>query len=330
MERASDVQPSAPAVDFPGVSALWPETDRLRRCPVAEEAPPTRAIEPKDAGRPRIVEPERTVERNAERTGETSQPAVVLSLARNPMRTEAPPPLAGQALSGLDRLLRLAAARGASTLYLSSGARPSIRVDGEVQALESTPVLGPNDVESLLLTLMPERNAEALRTGTTSEWICDFPDLGRVRCMSFRDHRGPGGVFRIMPIRAVTSQQLGLSREIQELAAEPEGLVLVAGSAFERQTHADVGAGGSDQSDASRARHHDRARDQRGARAGLVVYQPAGSARRRGRDARCRPRRVARRSRRPRARERAKRRADESGARCRGIGAPGDLRLPGA
>jgi len=125
--------------------------------------------------------------------------------------------------------LRLAAARGASTLYLSSGTRPSIRVDGEVQALESTPVLGPNDVESLLLTLMPERNAEALRTGSTTEWICDFPDLGRVRCMSFRDHRGPGGVFRIMPTRAVTSQQLGLSREIQELAGEPEGLVLVAG-----------------------------------------------------------------------------------------------------
>jgi twitching motility protein PilT len=140
-----------------------------------------------------------------------------------------PPPLAEQALSGLDRLLRLAAARGASTLYLSSGTRPSIRLDGEVQAIESTPVLTPNDVESLLLTLMPARNAEALRTGSASEWMCDFPDLGRVRCMSFRDHRGPGGVFRIMPTRAVTSQQLGLSREIQELAAEPEGLVLVAG-----------------------------------------------------------------------------------------------------
>ena len=98
-----------------------------------------------------------------------------------------------------------------------------------MQALEGTPMLGPNDVESLLLTLMPERNAEALRTGATSEWICDFPDLGRVRCMSFRDHRGPGGVFRIMPTRAVTSQQLGLSPEIQALAGETEGLVLVAG-----------------------------------------------------------------------------------------------------
>jgi twitching motility protein PilT len=153
----------------------------------------------------------------------------VLPLARNPIRPDVPPPLAADSLAGLDRLLRLAAARGASTLYLSSASRPSIRVDGDVQAIDGAPVLGPNDVEALLLTLMPERNAEALRTGVASEWICDVPDVGRVRCMSFRDHRGPGGVFRMMPIRTVTAEQLGLSREIQSLAIEPEGLVLVAG-----------------------------------------------------------------------------------------------------
>jgi twitching motility protein PilT len=179
----------------------------------------------------RVVEPPMEhVEHEGAVAGDAApHAAVVVPLTRTPLRGESPPPLADQALAGLDRLLRLAAARGASTLFLSSGARPSIRVDGEVQALESTPTLAPNDVESLLLTLMPERNAEALRTGATSEWICDFPDLGRVRCMSFRDHRGPGGVFRIMPTRAVTSQQLGLSQEIQALASETQGLVLVAG-----------------------------------------------------------------------------------------------------
>jgi twitching motility protein PilT len=156
-------------------------------------------------------------------------PGVVLPLARNPIRPDAPPPLAEQALAGLDRLLRLAAARGASTLYLSSASRPSVRVDGDIYTLDGAPVLGPNDVESLLLTLMPERSAEALRTGVASEWICDLPDVGRVRCMSFRDHRGPGGVFRMMPSRAVTADQLGLSREIQALAIEPEGLLLVSG-----------------------------------------------------------------------------------------------------
>lgn len=158
-----------------------------------------------------------------------AQPAVVLPLTRNPVRADVPAPLPEQTLSGLERLLRLAAARGGSTLYLSSGARPSVRVDGDVQILDGAPELSPNDVESLLLTLMPERSAEALRTGVASEWLYDVPDLGRVRCMSFRDHRGPGGVFRMMPVRAVSAEQLGLPREIQSLAIEPEGLVLVAG-----------------------------------------------------------------------------------------------------
>jgi len=91
------------------------------------------------------------------------------------------------------------------------------------------PALGPDDVESLLLELMPDRNREALRTGVGTEWICDIADVGRVSCMSFRDHRGAGGIFRMTPLRAISAEQLGLSREIRALATETEGLVLITG-----------------------------------------------------------------------------------------------------
>ncbi len=156
-------------------------------------------------------------------------PAAVVPLTRSPIRGDVPPPLADANSASLERVLRQAAARGASMLYLSSGARPSIRVDGDIETLDGAPVLGPNEVESLLLTLMPERDAEALRTGAVSEWICEIADLGRVRCMTFRDMRGPGGVFRLMRPRGISAEQLGLSRGIQGLALEPDGLVLVAG-----------------------------------------------------------------------------------------------------
>jgi len=157
------------------------------------------------------------------------QPAVVLPLTRNQIRPEPRPPLGDKAVSDLDRLLRLSAARGASTLYLSPDSRPGVRVDGELQTLQSEPVLTARDVESLLSTLMPERNREALRTGAGTEWILDIEDVGRVRCMSFRDHRGHGGVFRLMSPRSVSVDQLGLPSVVQGLASEPEGLVLVAG-----------------------------------------------------------------------------------------------------
>jgi twitching motility protein PilT len=130
---------------------------------------------------------------------------------------------------GIDRLLRIAAARGASTLYLTSEARPSIRIDGEISAIEGEGLLSEPEVELLILDIMPERNREALRSEAGTEWICDVADVGRIRCVTFRDHRGAGGIFRMIPARSISAKQLGLSREIQGLCAEAEGLLLVTG-----------------------------------------------------------------------------------------------------
>jgi twitching motility protein PilT len=199
--RPSTVSPPDPAA---------PSGSRFE--PPVEAAPAERPATP--APPPRLAPP----------------PAVVLPMSRSPIRNDQPQAGGGDTFAGLERLLRTAAARGASTLYLSSDARPSVRVDGDLQSLDGEPVHTAADVISLLLSLMPDRSHEALRTGATTEWICDIEEIGRVRCMSFSDYRGPGGVFRLMPVRTISADQLGLSREIQLLAAEPEGLVLIAGS----------------------------------------------------------------------------------------------------
>jgi twitching motility protein PilT len=211
-----------------GGDDIWIELRRQRVLPFdlsdarsgAHESLPSRA----DSGTA-------TADRGASAGVETlrapaSDPAPVLPLARGFVRPDGRRVVASPRLAGLDRLLRLAAARGAETLYLFSHARPSTRVDGEIGALDGEPVLGPSDIEALLLEAMPDAR-EAKVDG--AEWIVDMPDVGRVRCVSFRDHRGPGGVFRMIPVRAISADQLGLSREIQALCAEPEGLVLVTG-----------------------------------------------------------------------------------------------------
>ncbi|HUP40534.1 MAG TPA: ATPase, T2SS/T4P/T4SS family, partial [Vicinamibacterales bacterium] len=156
--------------------------------------------------------------------------AVVLPLSRHQVRGDQSARFtpALQA-AGIDRLLRIAAARGASTLYLTSQSRPSIRVDGEISAIDGESVLSEGDVETLILDMIPERNREALRSQAGTEWICDVADVGRIRCVTFRDHRGAGGIFHMIPARASSAEQLGLSREIQGLCAEADGLVLVAG-----------------------------------------------------------------------------------------------------
>ena len=211
----ADVGPSSLVPDerFTVVAArggddIWIEIRRRR--PTAGAAPqrPSEAVMP------------------AGRTPEESEPAVVLPIARNPARGDVPPRPVPR-LTGLDRLLRLASARGAEALYLFSQSRPSMRVDGEILALEGEPILSPQDVEGLMLEVLPERQDESLPTG--GEWIADVKDVGRVRCLSFRDHRGPGAIVRMIPARVASADQLGLSREIQALCSEPEGLVIVTG-----------------------------------------------------------------------------------------------------
>jgi twitching motility protein PilT len=131
--------------------------------------------------------------------------------------------------AGLERLLRAAAACRGSTVYLLSNARPLVCVDGRLQPIDGEPLRTASEIVSMMRTLMPDFDHEALRTGATVEWTCELKDIGRVRCTGFSDHRGPGGVFR-MPVHAATVNQLGLAQEIQSLALEPAGLVLVVGS----------------------------------------------------------------------------------------------------
>lgn len=213
-----------------GGDDIWIELRRQRVLPFDLPAPDGSAVA--QQGPARSAPPSRPAShapapsRRAEDRQPAAEPASVLPLARSFVKSDGRRVPASPRLAGLDRLLRLAAARGAETLYLFSQARPSIRVDGEIGILDAEPVLGPSDVEALLLEAMPDPREESA-DGT--EWIVDIPDVGRVRCVSFRDHRGPGGVFRMIPARAISADQLGLSREIQGLCAEPEGLVLVTG-----------------------------------------------------------------------------------------------------
>ena len=175
------------------------------------------------------AEPEPAIEAEPEITPEPRQ-AVVVPLSRHQARGDQGPRFTPSLqATGIDRLLRIAAAHGASTLYLTSQARPSMRVGGRISPIDGENALSEGEVEALILDMIPERNREALRSQAGTEWICDVPEVGRIRCVTFRDHRGAGGIFRMIPARAISAEHLDLSRDIQGLCAEADGLVLVAG-----------------------------------------------------------------------------------------------------
>jgi twitching motility protein PilT len=133
--------------------------------------------------------------------------------------------------AGIDRLLRAADAVGASELFVMSQARPYVRVGGHVRPLQEEGSLLGADVESLVADVTPEPWRDAVRRGDPAEWLIELADVGRVRCSTFRDHRGPGANFHFAFLRATTADDLRLSDDMRLLATEPDGLVLVAGAA---------------------------------------------------------------------------------------------------
>jgi len=133
--------------------------------------------------------------------------------------------------SRLDRLVKAASSHEVSELFLISQSRPYIRAAGDIRILSEEPVLQPADVEALIADLTPEPWREAVRRGDPAEWLIDLADIGRVRCSSFRDHRGPGAVFRFSASQAASAEQMGLGDDAVMLATEPEGLVVVSGPA---------------------------------------------------------------------------------------------------
>ena len=157
--------------------------------------------------------------------------------------------------------------------------RPSVRVDGELQMLDGEPVHVARDVESLLLTLMPERNHEALRTGAATEWILRSRRRRPRPLHELPRSARPGR--RVPP----DADAIGVGRSARAADAGP-GAGDRAGRAragrrpaLQRQAHDDVGVRRSDEPDAPRSHHHDRARDQHPARARQLVHQPARGAR---------------------------------------------------
>ena len=224
-----DVPVPVAAIDQPAQVSEAPLEVMAEPVLVSEEPAPVVEELPIVADAPALVEEPLAIDEPVviDEAPVVAERAPVLQMTRT-VRIEVPPRAAAMRGSGVERLLRLAAARAASALFVTSDCRPSIRVEGDIRPLDGEPPLSRADVESAVMEIVPEAEQEAVGRGESTEWLTEFADLGRVRCITFTDHRGPGVVFHMIATRAATAEQLGLSREVQALATEPQGLVLVA------------------------------------------------------------------------------------------------------
>jgi twitching motility protein PilT len=166
--------------------------------------------------------------------GNASGPAAVARPAPPPpVSSPAPSPSVARGSSGpaaeFDELLRVMVDMNASDLHISVGCPPMVRHDGDVKALPGRAVLAPADTERMLLPIAPERNREEFKRRHDTDFAYEIPGLARFRCNFFLDRKGMGGVFRQIPSKIMTAEDMGLPKEILALCHQPKGLVLVTG-----------------------------------------------------------------------------------------------------
>ena len=128
-----------------------------------------------------------------------------------------------------EELLRVMVEMKTSDLHISVGSPPMVRHDGDVKVLPGRAVLAPADTERMLLPIAPERNREEFQRRHDTDFAYEIPGLARFRCNFFMDRKGMGGVFRVIPSRIMTAEEMGLPKEILQLCHLPKGLVLVTG-----------------------------------------------------------------------------------------------------
>ena len=130
----------------------------------------------------------------------------------------------------IDTLFRAMVEAGASDLHLSVGSTPMVRKDGRMQPLDPAmaPLTGPM-VAELLAPIVPDKNRQEFAERHDTDFAYEIPGLARFRSNIFEDRRGPGAVFRVIPAKILTAEQLGLSPHILQLCHLSKGLVLVTG-----------------------------------------------------------------------------------------------------
>jgi twitching motility protein PilT len=159
-------------------------------------------------------------------------PATAPGASPSAASTEAPPPRR-RPPSGptgeMDELFATLFDMKASDLHLSVGSPPMVRHDGEMKALADRAVLTAADTDRMLFPIAPARNREEFGRRNDTDFAYEVPGVARFRCNFFRDRKGMGGVFRVIPSKIMTAEEMNLSREILQLCSLPKGLVLVTG-----------------------------------------------------------------------------------------------------
>lgn len=128
----------------------------------------------------------------------------------------------------ITELLAFSVKNNASDLHLSADLPPMIRVDGDIRRI-NVPALDHKTVHSLVYDIMNDKQRKDFEEFLETDFSFEIPDLARFRVNAFNHNRGAGAVFRTIPSKILTLEQLNAPVVFKEISDTPRGIVLVTG-----------------------------------------------------------------------------------------------------
>jgi twitching motility protein PilT len=128
----------------------------------------------------------------------------------------------------ITELLAFSVKQGSSDLHLSAGLPPMIRIDGDVRRV-NLPAMEHKQVHSLIYEIMNDKQRRDYEEFLETDFSFEVPGVARFRVNAFNQDRGAAAVFRTIPSRVLTLEDLGFGQIFKDLSMLPRGLVLVTG-----------------------------------------------------------------------------------------------------
>jgi twitching motility protein PilT len=128
----------------------------------------------------------------------------------------------------ITQLLAFGVKNGASDLHLSAGLPPMIRVDGDVRRI-NVPALEHKVVHGMVYDIMNDKQRKDYEEFLETDFSFEIPGLARFRVNAFNHNRGAGAVFRTIPSKILTLEELNCPRIFEKISEYPRGIVLVTG-----------------------------------------------------------------------------------------------------
>lgn len=132
-------------------------------------------------------------------------------------------------MAKLDDLFRLMVKQGASDLHLTTGAPPSLRLDGRIEKLEYRD-LTDEECKGLIMEILTEEQRRRFAENWDLDCAYSVPDCGRFRCNIFFQRKGVGAVFRYIPESIKSMEELNLPKILSDIILADQGLILVTGA----------------------------------------------------------------------------------------------------